>query len=82
MAVVELFIFILKIKINLSSHLGNKYNQVKIKNFKKIDILFNWIKSAELVEPKSYNITEDPVRPELDVIFKNKLWKKNFGFTH
>ncbi len=55
---------------------------MKIKNFKKIDILFNWIKSAELVEPKSYNITEDPVRPELDVIFKNKLWKKNFGFTH
>ena len=31
---------------------------------KKIDNLFSWIKGAELVELKSCNITEDPVRPE------------------
>jgi hypothetical protein len=37
---------------------------------KKIDKLFGWIKSAELVELKSRNMIEDPVRPELDVIFR------------
>jgi hypothetical protein len=48
MVAVELFIFTLKIKINLS----NEYNQVEIKYFKKrkidkkIDKLFSWIKSA------------------------------------
>jgi len=64
---VELFISILKIKINLSSHLRNEYNQAKIKYFKKrkidkrIDNFFSWIKGAELVELKSCDITEDPV---------------------
>jgi len=35
MVVVEPFISILKIKINLSSHLRNEYNQAKIEYFKK-----------------------------------------------
>jgi hypothetical protein len=35
MVVVELFMFILKIKINLSSQLKNEYNQTKIKYLKK-----------------------------------------------
>jgi len=35
MVVVELFISTLKIKINLSSHLRNEYNQTKIKYIKK-----------------------------------------------
>ena len=37
---------------------------------KKIDNLFSWIKGAELVELKSCNIADDPVRPELDIIFR------------
>jgi len=67
MEAVELFISILKIKINLSSHLRNEYNQAKIKYFKKRKIdkrignFFSWIKGAELVELKSCDITEDPV---------------------
>ena len=88
MVVVELFISILKIKINLSSHLRNEYNQAKIKYFKKrkidkkIDNLFSWIKGAELVELKSCNITEDPVRPELDVIFRTSYGRKIFGVKY
>ena len=88
MVVVEPFIFILKIKINLSSHLRNEYNQAKIKYFKKrkidkkIDNLFIWIKGAELVELKSCNITEDPVRPELDVIFRTSYGRKIFGVKY
>ena len=88
MVVVELFISILKIKINLSSHLRNEYNQAKIKYFKKrkidkkIDNLFSWIKGAELVELKSCNITDDPVRPELDVIFRTSYGRKIFGVKY
>jgi len=46
---------------------------------KKIDNIFSWIKGAELVELKSCNITDDPVRPELDVIFRTSYGRKIFG---
>ena len=49
---------------------------------KKIDNLFSWIKGAELVELKSCNITEDPVRPELDVIFRTSYGRKIFGVKY
>jgi hypothetical protein len=49
---------------------------------KKLDSFFNWIKGAELVELKSCNITEDPVRPELDVIFRRSYGRKIFGVKY
>ena len=49
---------------------------------KKIDKLFGWIKSAELVELKSRNMIEDPVRPELDVIFRTSYGRKIFGVKY
>ena len=49
---------------------------------KKIDNLFSWIKGAELVEIKSCNTTEDPVRPELDVIFRRSYGRKIFGVKY
>jgi hypothetical protein len=49
---------------------------------KKIDNLFNWIKGAELVELKSCNIIEDPVRPELDIIFRTSYGRKIFGVKY
>ena len=49
---------------------------------KKIDNLFSWIKGAELVELKSCNTTEDPVRPELDVIFRTSYGRKIFGVKY
>ena len=49
---------------------------------KEIDKFFNWIKGAELVELKSCNITEDPVRPELDVIFRTSYGRKIFGVKY
>ena len=33
---------------------------------KKINNFFGWISGAELIELKSCNVSEDPVRPELD----------------
>ena len=49
---------------------------------KKIANFFGWIKGAELVELKSCNITEDPVRPELDVIFRTSYGRKIFGVRY
>ena len=49
---------------------------------KKIDNLFSWIKGTELVELKSCNIADDPVRPELDVIFRTSYGRKIFGVRY
>jgi hypothetical protein len=49
---------------------------------KKIDKLFSWIKNTELVEFKSCNITEDPVRSELNVIFRTTYGGKIFGIKY
>ena len=49
---------------------------------KKIEIFFEWIKGAELVELKSCNTKEDPVRPELNVIFRRSYGRKIYGVKH
>jgi len=49
---------------------------------KKLGSFFNWIKGAKLVELKSCSITEDPVRPELDVIFRRSYGRKIFGVEY
>ena len=49
---------------------------------KKLDSFFGWVKGAELVELKSCNITEDPVRPELDVVFRRSYGRKIFGVKY
>ena len=47
--------------------------KTNIKNF------FDWIKGAELVELEKCNISEDPVRPELDNTFRTNYGRKIFG---
>ncbi|MDB4232963.1 hypothetical protein N9788_02585 [Candidatus Pelagibacter sp.] len=49
---------------------------------KKLNNIFEWIKGAELVELKSCDINEDPVRPELDVIFRRSYGRKIFGVKY
>ena len=49
---------------------------------KKLENFFGWVKGAELVELKSCNITEDPVRPELDVVFRRSYGRKIFGVKY
>ena len=46
---------------------------------KNIDGFFEWIKGAELIELKECNINEDPVRPELDNIFRRSYGRKIYG---
>ena len=49
---------------------------------KNIDSFFEWIKGAELVELKECNTHEDPVRPELDNIFRRIYGVKYMGEIH
>ena len=49
---------------------------------KKIDKMFNWIKGAELVELNECKTEEDPVRPELDNVFRRSYGRKIFGVKY
>ena len=49
---------------------------------KRVKNIFEWIKGAELVELKSCNTIEDPVRPELDVKFRRSYGRKIFGVKY
>ena len=49
---------------------------------KKIDTFFEWVKGAELVELKSCSIKEDPIRPELDVVFRRSYGRKIYGVKY
>ena len=54
----------------------NKKIREKLENF------FDWIKGAELVELKTCNTKEDPVRPELDVNFRTSHGRKIYGVKY
>ena len=54
----------------------NEKVKIKFKDF------FEWIKGAELIELKSCNINEDPVRPELDMKFRTSYGRKIFGVKY
>ena len=49
---------------------------------KKVDDFFDWIKGAELVELKECNTDEDPVRPELDNVFRRSYGRKIYGVKY
>ena len=49
---------------------------------KKIDNLFEWVQGAKLVELKSCDTREDPVRPELDIIFRRSYGRKIYGVEY
>ena len=49
---------------------------------KKIDNFFDWINGAELIELKKCDTSEDPVRPELDNVFRRSYGRKIFGVKY
>ncbi len=49
---------------------------------KNIGNFFDWIKGAELVELKECDTNEDPVRPELDNIFRRSFGRKIYGVKY
>ena len=54
----------------------NKKVKEKFENF------FDWIKGAELVELKSCNPNEDPIRPELNIDFRTSYGRKIYGVKY
>ncbi len=49
---------------------------------KNLDSFFEWVKGAELVELKKCETKEDPVRPELDNIFRRSYGRKIYGVRY
>ena len=49
---------------------------------KNINSLFNWVKGAELIELKECNTEEDPVRPELENVFRRSYGRKIYGVKY
>tara|TARA_B100000035_G_scaffold74735_1_gene61994 strand:+ start:388 stop:954 length:567 start_codon:yes stop_codon:yes gene_type:complete len=49
---------------------------------KNLENFFDWIKGAELVELKKCNTIEDPVRPELDNVFRRSYGRKIYGVKY
>ena len=65
------------------NHIKRKINILKNRKIKKgLENLFKWVKGAELVELKTCNVKEDPVRPELDIVFRRSYGRKIFGVKY
>ena len=67
-----------KLRPRISARL-RKNKQIINKN---IDNFFDWIKGAELIELKECNVNEDPVRPELDNVFRRSYGRKIYGVKY
>ena len=52
------------------------------KFIEKFENFFDWIKGAELVELKSCEPKEDPIRPELDNDFRTSFGRKIYGVKY
>ena len=54
-----------------------------MKKFKnKISDFFKWVSGSELVELDSIDVSEDPVRPELDLKFRLSYGRKIYGLEY
>ena len=49
---------------------------------KQLNNFFDWVKGAELVSLKECNTSEDPVRPELDNVFRRSYGRKIYGVKY
>ena len=49
---------------------------------KKMNKLLDWVKEAQSAEVEKCNTDEDPVRPELDNIFRRSYGRKIFGVKY
>ena len=70
------------LKTKLRPQIGARIKKNREIINKNIDNFFDWIKGAELIELKECNVNEDPVRPELDNIFRRSYGRKIFGVKY
>ena len=69
-----------KSKIDIKKKFSEVAEKTKIvKDHANIKNFFDWVKGAELVELEKCDISEDPVRPELDNIFRTNYGRKIYG---
>jgi len=66
----------IKKKLKVRSRKGKKDIKKKFQNF------FGWVRGAKLVELKECDVSNDPVRPELDNIFRTSYGRKIFGVKY
>tara|TARA_B100000575_G_scaffold113011_1_gene89968 strand:- start:1350 stop:1964 length:615 start_codon:yes stop_codon:yes gene_type:complete len=67
-----------KIKTQIDAEIKKKKEILN----KNIDNFFDWIKGAKLIELKECNVNEDPVRPELDNVFRRSYGRKIYGVKY
>ena len=70
---------ITKKKELISKKLNRSIKDKKIDFGKSVKNFFDWVKGAEIIELPNCNISEDPVRPELDNTFRTNYGRKIYG---
>ena len=68
--------------INTKLRLKARIRKSKRDISRKVDNFFEWIKGAEIVNLKSCNTDEDPIRPELDNEFRTSFGRKIYGVKY
>ena len=68
--------------INIKLRLKARIRKSKRDISRKVDNFFEWIKGAEIVNLKSCNTDEDPIRPELDNEFRTSFGRKIYGVKY
>ena len=68
--------------INAKLRLKARIRKSKKDINRKVDNFFEWIKGAEIVNLKSCNTDEDPIRPELDNEFRTSFGRKIYGVKY
>ena len=68
--------------INAKLRLKARIRKSKKDINRNVDNFFEWIKGAEIVNLKSCNTDEDPIRPELDNEFRTSFGRKIYGVKY
>ena len=72
----------MKLKKKLSPRIKARIRKNKQIINKNLTNFFDWVKGAELVELKKCNTDEDPVRPELNNVFRRSYGRKIYGVKY
>ena len=72
----------MKLKKKLRTRIKARIRKNKQIINKNLTNFFDWVKGAELVELKKCNTKEDPVRPELDNVFRRSYGRKIYGVKY
>ena len=72
----------MKLKDKLKPRIKARIRKNKQVIHKNIKNFFDWIKGAELVELKKCDTEEDPIRPELDNVFRRSYGRKIYGVKY